>query len=117
MSVRDLKQRADEQALAASRLRLERNAHMARSIAILRERLGSPGGLVLCFTAGFVLGQPSSRDRDRELPPRTDRDADGAAGRLLMAPLAAAVIRLASAFLAGAATGPGRYADPGSSVK
>lgn len=105
MAIRGLRQRADELAAEAGRLRRARNAHAARAIAIVRARISTPAGLALCFAAGIVVGRPSSRAGAPAERKARHAATEGAAGRLLGGPLAAAAVRLASAFVTGAAVG------------
>ncbi|HZD51848.1 MAG TPA: hypothetical protein VE175_02270 [Woeseiaceae bacterium] len=116
MTIRDLRRRADGLAGEAERLRGARNAHAVRSVAILGQRIASPAGLVLCFGAGILIGRPSSRAPER--PTRSAGDSRGKVGWLLESPVGAAALRLASAFVTGAAVGSDEQAHgPGPSVK
>ena len=108
MSIRSLKQRADQLASDAGESRLERNRSAARCLAILRQRAGSPVGLAVCFGAGLVAG--SRTDRHEAIADEsddTDRgDRESVAMHALRGPAGAAAIKLASAFIAGALMRP-----------
>lgn len=109
MTFRNLERRADERALEASRLKRERDAHAARGVAILRARLATPPALALCFGAGMLVGRPSPPGRPaRSRGGRGDGEPESGIVRLLGGALATAALRLASAYVAGAATGAGR---------
>lgn len=111
MAFRNLERRVDQLALEASRLQRERDAHAARGVAILRARLATPTALALCFAAGMLVGWPSPPGPARRAARREgEGQAESGAVRLLNGPLGTAALRLASAYVAGAVTGPGREA-------
>lgn len=109
MALRNLQRQADERALEAARLKAQRNAHAARILAILRAKIATPGALALCFGAGLMVGQRSSPQRGARRRPDHDGDEpESGVARVFKGPLGSAAFRVASAYLVGAATGPGR---------
>lgn len=109
MAFGNLKQRADALAREAARREVERNAHAARIVAILRARLATPEALALCFAAGLLVGQRSAGRAAIRARHGDWRDtAENGAAHLLKGPLASAAFRLASTYLTAGAAGAGR---------
>ncbi|HET6630298.1 MAG TPA: hypothetical protein VFG91_11040 [Woeseiaceae bacterium] len=105
-----LKTNADHLAADAAWLRRERDTHARQGFDILRRRVGSPPGLVVCFGAGVFAG---ARSRNRESDPADKaRRESHLVERLLHGPVGAAAIKLGTAFLAGALLHPDREPPP-----
>lgn len=104
MSIASLKGEVDELAGTANGLRQERNVRVARSLAIVKRRIGSPPGLAVCFSAGFLLGSRASADstdadRRETGQGNKERDKEGLVSKILLGPLLAAAVKMALAFL------------------
>lgn len=103
MSIASLKDELDELAGNANDLRQERNVRIARSLAIVKRRIGSPPGLAVCFSAGFLLGSPAGEDSteadQRHKEGDKEGDKEGLVSKILIGPLLATTVRMALAFL------------------
>jgi hypothetical protein len=97
-----LKKRADRLAEEASSERRRYRSHADTSLVIVRRRLGSPGGLAISFSLGFMAGATGGAHKQHrkdgsEPPPRRKSFAQQLAG----GPLGDRAMRLASALIAG----------------
>lgn len=103
MKIRALQRRADALAEKAQDHRRASRAHAERSLSIVRRRVGSPAGLALSFSLGFMAGSGGAGRGNRRLP-KTERRAigeeQGMLHRLIRGPLGEAVLKLASAVVA-----------------
>jgi|SRR5690606_4918586 len=61
MKIGRLKRRADELAADALSDRLEYKSHAERALVIARGNVGSPAGLAISFSLGFMTGTASGR--------------------------------------------------------
>lgn len=122
MSIRKLRARADELSRGALLERRRCKESLTSALAIIRRRVGSPAGLAISFSLGFIAGTPRSRKSGRRGPRGSAREqltgtVIGSAARLLVPMLTNALV-LASQDTAGAAAGhghqPSRSARPAS---
>lgn len=105
MKIARLKRRADAAEADARNEWLEFRTHSRRSLAIVRRRVGSPAGLAVSFSLGFMAGTASSRGKtngtqaadDGEHTAEPDR---GMAYKLAHGPLGDTAIRLGIALVA-----------------
>jgi hypothetical protein len=108
--------------------------HTARTLSIVRRRVGSTAGLAISFSLGFMTGSGTaprdSNGKDHGGPGREQRGSGqgrGLAFHLANGPLGESVIKVVSAFVAGslmkyledrneepAMPGPGAVATPSS---
>lgn len=100
MKVLALKRRADTLAEEAHACRAASRAHARRSLLIVRRRVGSPAGLAICFSLGFLAGlRRKTRSSPREKATGVRREEGGFA-RLVSGPVGEAVLKLVSAIVA-----------------
>lgn len=100
MKIRSLRIRADAMAAEARADRTALGEHAARSWSIFKRRVGSPAGLAIFFSLGFMGG--AGRDR-RHAPASGERRAErkrGLARKLLHGPLGENALKLGSAIVA-----------------
>lgn len=107
MRIGSLRKRADALSEDAWQHRRMLREHARRSFAIFRRRLGTTGGIAICFSLGFLVGLRQSEKKKRahradgRAPPRR-KAASGrlAAGRLGES-LAGSIVKLVSGLIAG----------------
>lgn len=121
MSIGKLRARADELSRDALLERRRCKASLKSVLAIVRRRVGSPAGLAISFSLGFIAGTPRSRKPGRRGPRRGGAREHlagtvmGSAARLLVPTLMNALV-LASQNAPGAGHGhqPSRSSRPSS---
>lgn len=74
--------------------------HAARSWSILKRRAGSPAGLAISFSLGFMGGAAGSRRHAPDSAERAAKRGRGFARQLLHGPLGESVLKLGSAVVA-----------------
>jgi hypothetical protein len=100
MKIARLKRKADAVAADARAKRLEYRAHAARSVALVRRRVGSPAGLAISFSIGFIAGTGSS-SRRASTPHTSTHDGDrGITNKPAHGPVGESAIKLATALAA-----------------
>lgn len=100
MKIALLKRQADAAEADARDKRLEFKTHSDRSLAIVRRRVGSPAGLAISFSLGFVAGtRGGERKADGEAAGNGERteDGKGVAYKLAHGPLGDTAIKLGTA--------------------
>jgi hypothetical protein len=101
-----LKHRADKLAASARAERLECAAHADRMLVIVRRRAGSPAGLAISFSLGFIAGSRPGKgkaDHGRRAERHeagSERGRRGVTYQLAHGPLGEAAVKLGMAFLA-----------------
>ena len=104
MKIGGLKSRADGLAQEAWTERRKYKSHADASLSIVRKRLGSPAGLAISFSLGFIAGSSGSEHAGRNGADETREAATrrkGFARQLAEGPLGDSAIKLASGLLAG----------------
>lgn len=103
MKIASLKRQADARAADARADRLEYKAHVDRSLALIRERVGSTAGLAIAFSLGFMTGTGTASRRRSGPEPRHKRSRGvhrGIAYRLAHGPLGQNALKLGAALVA-----------------
>jgi hypothetical protein len=100
-----LKREADACEADARTEWLEFRGHFDRSLAIVRRRVGSPAGLAICFSLGFIADsrvKPNGGSAENGDDPDYEYDQDdrGVVYRLTHGPLGDIVVRLGTALAA-----------------
>lgn len=106
MKIASLKRQADARAADARADRVEYKAHADRSLAILRQRVGSTAGIAIAFSLGFMTGTGTA-GRRREGAKSRDRhfhDDRGLAYQLAHGPLGQNALKLGTALVARSLT-------------
>lgn len=108
MNIRKKKAQADQLLREAEAQRHSRNRHAAKALDIVRQRIGSPVGLAVCFGAGALTGYGTRRKADRsheqwyEQSNEQQHDHDGWIRRAIDGPVGDIAVRLATASLINA---------------
>lgn len=104
MKIARLKRQADAAEADARDKWLEFRTHSDRSLAIARRRVGSPAGLAISFSLGFMAGTGrGERKADGEEPAGSGertQDDKGVAYKLIHGPLGDTAIKLGTALFA-----------------
>ena len=104
MKISHLKRQADAAEADARDKWLEFRTHSDRSLAIVRRRVGSPAGLAISFSLGFMAGSRGPDRKTNGTSPgsgeRNDGDDRGITYKLAHGPLGDAAIRLGTALFA-----------------
>jgi len=99
-----LRQQADALEASARDKWFEFRTHSDRSLAIVRRRVGSPAGLAISFSLGFMAGTGSDDGRTNGTSAGEDESTEGESRgityKLAHGPLGDAAIKLATALLA-----------------
>ena len=107
MKIASLKRQADARAADARADRLEYKAHTERSLAILRERVGSTAGLAIAFSLGFMTGTGTAGRGRGDVESRHGRsrgDEGGMTYQLAHGPLGQNALKLGAAVVARSLT-------------